>query len=252
MRQEYKGKVPPLHTSMVYRELVGAGSLGWWSAGFFCVQIFVERQIIIVLVNRKGGKYIYFEVVCSNLSQLLGFVRIYSSHLRHLDATSPVDGLWWRCQILLLKIRVPCSHNSLLLHSLLELLCYVLSSSPPPYNPSCLFATHHNTSRFSKILQVNCWRCMTNGGSFGGWLLKLWGCAMQTWTLASRALEAIEHYWSPSLATSLFIVTHDSSFMNHFFIMIIKMLILVEFLIINCNVFFYHVVVLVFSCSDFH
>jgi hypothetical protein len=122
MRQEYKGKVLPLHTSIVHHEQVHLG----------------------------GDQRVFF--LCEFLSK--GKSSTYSSHLHHLDATSPVDGLWWRGQMISLKIRVSCSHNSLLLHSLLELLCFVLSSSPPPYNPSCLFATRHDMSRFSKILQI--------------------------------------------------------------------------------------------------
>jgi len=79
------------------KDHLGGDQWGW---------IFVERQINKVLANRKVGKKNYVKVVWSNVSQLLGFVCIYSSHLCHLDATSIVDGLWWRGQILSLKIRV--------------------------------------------------------------------------------------------------------------------------------------------------
>jgi hypothetical protein len=35
-----------------------------------------------------------------------------------------------------------------------KLLCFVLSLLPPPCNPSFLFAIHHSTLGFCKILQV--------------------------------------------------------------------------------------------------
>jgi len=41
----------------------------------------------------KGKTKINFKVVSSNAPKLLDFVRIYGSHLWHLDATSTIDGL---------------------------------------------------------------------------------------------------------------------------------------------------------------
>jgi hypothetical protein len=49
--------------------------------------------------------------VSLNAPKSLDFFSIYGSHLLHLDATSTIDGLWWKGQILPLKIRVSRSHT---------------------------------------------------------------------------------------------------------------------------------------------
>jgi hypothetical protein len=73
---------------------------------------------------------------------------------------------------------------------------------------------------------------------------------MRTWPLDYEALEVVEHCWSKLSIMPLFIFTHDSSFMNFFSQLITKMQVFVEFLIVDYNGFFNHVMVLEFLCRD--
>ncbi len=85
-----------------------------------------------------------------------------------------------------------------------------------------------------------------DGSSFGGWLLKLWSCAMQTWTLDFGALEVVKHCQSPPLVMPLIIFTRDLPCMNCFFMIDYKNASICQ--ILHNRLQFFFLIMLWFQC----
>jgi hypothetical protein len=77
----------------------------------------------------------------------------------HLDATSTIDGLWWRGQILVLKIRISHSHNFISFCYLsFFVLCWVCHLHLIVFHSSSPLAIMHGILQdFTRY----CWRCTT-------------------------------------------------------------------------------------------
>ncbi len=125
-----------------------------------------------------------------NVPKSLDFVHIHGSHLCHLDVTFTINGLWHGGQIILLKIRVSCSHNlffSYICHLSFLALCWVCHLHLPVLHFSLSLAIgHQNFARFCKLMMKmhNIW---TLGWLLWGWSHEVCNVNMdfELWTLES-------------------------------------------------------------------
>ncbi len=138
----------------------------------------------------------------SNAPQLLDFVCIYGSHLRHLNPTSTIDGFCfyrWKVGITLIQPPFSC-----ICHLSFFALCWVCYLQP--CTPLFLFAIHHSTLRFCKILQV------TIEDAWWWWKL-LWRLAIEIVKLCNANMDF--GLWSLGSCQTLPITTIGFA-TNHF------------------------------------
>ncbi len=121
-----------------------------YSTAFFLWEFSPKGQLKKALENRKGEFFLKKLKIVVKCTTIVGFC------LHLLLPPPPLEchlhHRWF--VILSLKSRDHTHSTSLLVHLPPKLLCFVLSLLPPPCNPSFLFAIHHSTLGFCKILQV--------------------------------------------------------------------------------------------------